>query len=604
MKKAKRLKRSEVPVEMTWDLSSLFEDREQWQVALKSILPEIEKFKEYKGRACQDGETLYKVLSFLEELSIKMVHLGTYARLKQAGDGTDSQNQEDVMAFAQVHARFAAATSFIESEIIALGEDEFKALFDNDDLKPYQRYLEEIYSKKEHSLAPDAEEVLASMSELVNAPYSIYQTSKAADLEFEPFLDSHGDELPNSFALFEGKYESDADTVIRRNSYKSFVKTLERYKNTYAAVYGTEVRKQVAEAKLRGYESVTHMLLDPQDVSVEMYENQLDIIFNELAPHMRKLAKIKKEQLGLEKMFFCDLKAPLPSSYNKPATIEDIKETIINALGVLGEDYKDMVKRSFDERWIDLADNIGKSTGAFCSSPYDDHPYILVTYTGNMRSAFLLAHELGHAGHFYNANREQRVFDVRPSRYFIEAPSTMNEMLLAQHLLSESDDKALKQFVIINLLGTYYHNFVTHLLEGEFQRRVYKAAEEGKALTAKMLCATKLAIIKEFWGDAVEIDEAAGMTWMRQPHYYMGLYPYTYSAGLTVSTLVSKLIAEEGQPVVDKWLKVLKAGGTMKPLELIKTAGIDMSNPEPIKEAVAHVGGLIDELGDLYKELQ
>jgi len=601
--KAKRLKRSEVPVEMTWDLTALFETREEWKKELKEIVPKIEEIKKYQSKACESGETLLEVLTLLEELSIKMIQLGTYSRLKQAGDGTDTQNQEDVMAFAQVNAKFAAATSFIESEIIALDEEEFEALFEVEELKVFKKYLKDIYDKKEHSLTPEAEQALAEMSELMNAPYSIYQTSKAADLEFESIKDSEGNELPNSFALFEGKYEAQADTVLRRNAYESFVKTLERYKNTYASVYATEVRKQVALSNLRGYESVTHMLLDPQDVTMEMYENQLDVIFNELAPHMRKLATIKKEQLGLDEIRFCDLKAPLPTNYNAPVTMDKVREIIVEALGVLGQDYQDMVNRAFDERWIDYGDNIGKSTGAFCSSPYGSHPFVLVTYTGTMRSAFLLGHELGHAGHFYNANRAQRVFNTRPSRYFIEAPSTMNEMLIAQYLLKESDDKTLKQFVIINLLGTYYHNFVTHLLEAEFQRRVYKAAQAGTALTAKFLCNTKLSVLREFWGDAVVIDEAAGMTWMRQPHYYMGLYPYTYSAGLTISTLVSQDIDKEGQPAVDRWLKVLKAGGTMKPIELAETVKVDMSNPKPIKRAVAHVGSLIDELGELYKEL-
>lgn len=603
MTKAKRLKRSEVPKEMTWDLTTLFESREVWLKKLKETAPKIEEINKYQSTVCENGERLLEVLKLYEKLSIEMVQLGTYARLKQAGDGTDTQNQEDVMAFAQVNVKYAVIASFIESEIIALSDDKFEELFEVEELNIFKKYLKDIHDKKEHSLAPEAEQVLAKMSELMNAPLSIYGTSKAADLEFEPFVDSEGNELPNSFALFEGKYEAQADTVLRRNAYDSFVKTLERYKNTYAAVYGTEVRKQVALSNLRGYESVTEMLLDSQDVTIEMYENQLDVIFNELAPHMRKYAEMKKEQLGLDEIRFCDLKAPMPTDYNAPVTMDKVREIIVNALGVMGEDYQNMINRAFDERWIDYGDNIGKSTGAFCSSPYGSHPFILVTYTGTMRSAFLLSHELGHAGHFYNANREQRIFNTRPSTYFVEAPSTMNEMLVAQYLLEESDDKTLKQFVIINLLGTYYHNFVTHLLEGEFQRRVYESAQAGVALTAKWLCSTKLAILREFWGDAVHIDEAAGMTWMRQPHYYMGLYPYTYSAGLTVSTLVSQDIAKEGQPAVDRWLQVLKAGGTLKPLELGKLAGVDMSSKEPIERAVAHVGSLIDELGELYQEL-
>lgn len=259
------------------------------------------------------------------------------------------------------------------------------------------------------------------------------------------------------------------------------------------------------------------------------------------------------------------------------------------------------MKKALADRWVDLADNVGKSTGAFCSSPYGVHPYILITWQDTMRGAFVLAHELGHAGHFYLANKNQRIMNTRPSTYFVEAPSTLNEMLLGRHLLKKTQDKRMRRWVILQLLGTYYHNFVTHLLEGEFQRRVYEAAEKGQPITAKMLCDLKGSVLSSFWGDAVTLDEGASLTWMRQPHYYMGLYPYTYSAGLTASTLVSQMIEEEGKPAVDRWISVLKAGGTKKPVDLLKDAGVDMTNPEAITKAVAYVGMLVEELENSYE---
>lgn len=343
------------------------------------------------------------------------------------------------------------------------------------------------------------------------------------------------------------------------------------------------------------------MLLEPQQVTLEMYNNQIDIIFKELAPHMRRFAELKKKALGLDVMKFCDLKAPLDPDFNPETTYQEASQLILESLKVMGPEYSEMIEKGFNERWVDLADNIGKSTGAFCSSPYGAHPYILVTWQDNMRGCFTLAHEFGHAGHFYLANKHQRIMNVRPSLYFIEAPSTMNELLLGQYLLANNEDKEMRRWVVLQLLGTYYHNFVTHLLEAEYQRRVYALAEGGKALTANTLSEVTRAVLSEFWGDTVEIDEGASLTWMRQPHYYMGLYPYTYSAGLTASTAVAQLIQEQGQPVVDRWLEVLRAGGTMKPLELLKHAGVDMSTPEPVRKAVAYVGSLIDELEKSYE---
>jgi oligoendopeptidase F len=341
------------------------------------------------------------------------------------------------------------------------------------------------------------------------------------------------------------------------------------------------------------------MLLQTQKVTEEMYHRQIDVIYKELAPHMQKFAKLLKEQMGLEKVSFYDLKAPLDTSFNPSATYDEAKDVVLKSLEVMGAEYVEIMNKAFDERWIDYADNVGKSSGAFCASPYASHPFVLVTFQNNMRDAFTLAHELGHAGHFYLANKEQNFFNTDPSTYNVEAPSTMNEMLLGRYLLDNNDDPKMKKWVILQFMGTYYHNFVTHLLEATYQRKVYQFAEEGQPLTADLLTNTKLEVLRGFWGDTVDIDDDAGMTWMRQPHYYMGLYPYTYSAGLTASTACSEMIFEEGQPAVDRWLDMLKTGGKLKPLELLKVAGMDFTTDEPVQKAVAYVGSLIDQLIEL-----
>ncbi|ALC92151.1 oligoendopeptidase F [Bacillus sp. FJAT-18017] len=598
----KRLVRSEVPEETTWDLSSLFANDEQWEEELNKTAASLTEFTRFKGQLGRNAASLLECLEAQEQLSMKLVKLMTYANLKQTADGTDPANQANSGKAAAVRTQANAALSFIESEILSLPDGTLEQyLSEEKGLKPFRKTLFELLETKSHRLSSETEEALAALGELHNAPYTIYNLSKLADMEFSPIKDDHGNELPVSFALFENRYEFSADTQVRRKAYDSFIKTLKQYKNTIAGTYSTEVKKQVALAKLRKYNSVTEMLLEPQKVSLDMYNNQLDIIFTELAPHMRRYATLKKKVLGLEELRFCDLKAPFDPDFNPETTYEEARNVIIESLKVMGPEYTGIIKKGFDERWVDRADNVGKSTGAFCSSPYGAHPYILITWQDNMRGAFTLAHEFGHAGHFYLANKEQRIMNTRPSMYFVEAPSTMNELLLAQHLMEATDDKQMRRWVILQLLSTYYHNFVTHLLEGEFQRRVYSAAENGGALTAKSFSEMKGQVLSEFWGDSVSLDEGASLTWMRQPHYYMGLYPYTYSAGLTASTAVAQLIQEEGQPAVDRWLEALRAGGTKTPLELMKHAGVDMSTPEPIKVAVSYVGSLIDELEKSYE---
>ncbi|AFU16111.1 Oligoendopeptidase F [Bacillus thuringiensis MC28] len=598
-----RLIRAEVPTELTWDLSDLYKSDAEWHAALNVLENDIQKLDAFKGRLHTSSTTLLNCLLIEEELLMKLTKLSSYANLKESADRTDPVIQANSSKVSALGTKVHTALSFIHNEILSFEEGTIeKYLIEEIKLNPFRKSLLEVLSKRQHTLSPETEEALAALGEVHSSPYKIYGMTKLADMDFNPIQDEQGNEFPLSFALFESNYEFSPSAYIRRKAYESFVSTLKRYKNTVATTYATEVKKQVTLSRLRKYESVTHMLLEPQKVPLEMYNNQLDIIYKELAPHMRRFADLKKKVLGLDQMLFCDLHAPLDPEFNPAITYEEAGKLIQDSLKVLGDEYSSIIEKGFKERWVDLADNVGKSTGAFCSSPYGSHPYILITWQNTMRGCFTLAHEFGHAGHFYLANKNQRIMNVRPSMYFVEAPSTMNELLLAQHLLATTNDKRMRRWVILQLLVTYYHNFVTHLLEGEYQRRVYTLAEEGQALTAKSLTEIKTNVLSTFWGDSVEIDEGAGLTWMRQPHYYMGLYSYTYSAGLTASTAVAQMIKEEGQPAVDRWLDVLRAGGTMKPLELMKHAGVDMSKPDAIRKAVSYVGSLIDELERSYQE--
>ena len=599
----KRHIRAEVPTELTWDLSDLYECDKEWETALHVLTDDIKKLDMFKGQLHTSPTTLLHCLLLEEELLMKLTKLYSYANLKESTDRTNPVVQANSSKIAALWTKVHTALSFIHNEILSFDEGTIeKYLTEETKLEPFRKSLLDILQKRQHTLSPETEEALAALGEVHSSPYKIYGMTKLADMDFTSIQDEQGNELPVSFALFESKYEFSPNVDIRRKAYSSFVSTLKRYKNTVATTYATEVKKQVTLSRLRKFESVTHMLLEPQKVPLEMYNNQLDIIYKELAPHMRRFADLKKKVLGLDQMLFCDLHAPLDPEFNPAITYEEAGKLIQDSLQVLGDEYSSIIEKGFKERWVDLADNVGKSTGAFCSSPYGSHPYILITWQNTMRGCFTLAHEFGHAGHFYLANKNQRIMNVRPSMYFVEAPSTMNELLLAQHLLATNDDKRMRRWVILQLLGTYYHNFVTHLLEGEYQRRVYTLAEEGGALTATTLTEIKTNVLSTFWGNSVEIDEGAGLTWMRQPHYYMGLYSYTYSAGLTASTAVAQMIKEEGQPAVDRWLDVLRAGGTMKPLELMKHAGVDMSKPDAIRRAVSYVGSLIDELERSYQE--
>lgn len=602
MSTAKRWSRSEVPQEQTWDLEDLFTSEHAWNEALKNVQQDVHIVEKYKGKLASGSAELLHCLTALEEYQQRIVRVAAYANLRASSDGSDPDNQRDAARVSAVLAELRTKLSFVQSELLEIPEEKINQFLQEEPkLRIYEKMLQDTLEKKPYTLTPEMEETLAALSEVHEAPYMIYNRSKSSDMEFEAITDQDGNEHPMSAALYEEQYELSADKQLRRNAYTSFTKTLNQYKNTIAANYATEVTRQVTMSRLRSYDSVTDMLLHPQQVTKEMYLNQLDVLQKALAPHMRRYAKLLKEKLGLEELHYADLKAPIDPEFNPATTYKEATSTILKALEVMGPEYTEIMRRAINERWVDYSDNAGKASGAFCSSPYGVHPYILITWTGNMRGAFVLAHELGHAGHFYLAGKKQTLVNTRPSTYFVEAPSTLNELLLADYLTKKTEDPRMKRWIVSQLLGTYYHNFVTHLLEGEFQRRVYALAEAGTPLTEAVLSQQKKEALENFWGDAVTFDDGAGLTWMRQPHYYMGLYPYTYSAGLTVSTAVAQKIRKEGQPAVNRWLDVLRAGGSMKPLELIKKADVDITNTDTIQEAVDFVGSLVDELERSYE---
>ncbi|TVP87673.1 MAG: oligoendopeptidase F [Alkalicoccus sp.] len=588
--------RKDIPAEETWNLEDLFDSRESWTQAEKEIEHKLEEIAAWKGKVAESASALLQSLEARDRLQEAVMRFASFANLKETADGTNPDNQKDSARAAGLGARVEKGTAFIPSEIMEMPAERIELFIrEEPGLEDFRRILMRILEKKPHRLSSETEEVLAAFGEVHKAPYMIFERSRTSDMRFPAFQTSDGKEHDLTFNNFSN-YETSPDTELRRKAYETFTGVLQQYKNTYAAALSVEIRKQVIESRLRGYSSVTTMLLDEQQVTPEMYHRQLDTIQETIAPHMRRFAALKKRMLGLDKMTFSDLKAPLDPEFDPGTTYEEAGEMILEALKVMGPEYMEVMKDGLENRWVDRADNVGKRSGAFCASPYGVHPYILMTWSDAMRNAFTLAHELGHAGHFRLAGQCQRISSTRASLYFIEAPSTMNEMLLSRHILQNSEDERMHRWVILQSLGTYYHNFVTHILEGELQRRIYEAADQDIPVTAELLTEEKQKVLQDFWGEDVEIDDGAGLTWMRQPHYYMGLYPYTYSAGLTASTAAAGKIIEEGQPAVDRWIQALKDGGTKTPLELMQTAGVDMSTDEPIREAAAYVGHLVDEL--------
>jgi len=593
--------RKEIDPSVTWDLSHIFKTEEEYEKTLNEVIRGSEKIKKaYKGTLDEPNRIL-KCLEEYEELMIKAMLTNDYASLAFSVDQTDSDLQMKATKNEMILSKIFSELKFIESE---LNEASDKVLDEALNMsKIYKSYLEDIKRSKPHTLHPEVEKSISSLSPVLEAPYNLYNQTKLADINFDDF-EVEGKKYPLSYVLFENVYQGEKDTAIRRKAFDCFSRKIREYQNTVATTYQTQVTKEKIISNMRKFDSVFDYLLFDQKVDRELYDRQIDLIMDKLAPHMRKYAKLIKDIYGLDEVTFADLKVSIDPDYDPEVSIEESKEYISGALSVMGEEYLKLIMRSYDERWVDFAKNKGKSTGGFCASPYGIHPYILLSWSGLMSEVFTLVHELGHAGQAILSQRNNNLFNESPSLYFVEAPSTINEILLCNYLLKQKEDPRFKRWVLSSMISnTYYHNFVTHLLEAAYQREVYKLIDNGESIHAKKLNEIKKDVLIKFWGDAVVINDGAELTWMRQPHYYMGLYPYTYSAGLTIATQVSQRILNEGQNAVEDWKNVLKAGGRNTPVELAKMAGVDITTDKPLLDTIEFIGNLINDIVTLTDEI-
>ncbi len=593
-------KRSEVEKKYTWDVEHLYPSEEAYEKALEETALKVDAFqKKYEGKL-SDAKTIVEAIDVMRELQESFVVLSTYQSLQSSTDALSEENQKRSGMFMIKFQKIRQQLTFFSVELNAVDLEvleEAKTLSDD-----YKLYLDEIIRERPHILSPEAEKAVAALSPALNAAYPNYQRFKLADMKF-PDFEVDGVKHPNSFTLFENEWEYVNDKDLRRKAYESFYDVLGQYQNGLANNYQSHVLKEKAFSELEGFDSIYDYLLFGQKVDKSMMDRQIDVIMEKLAPAMRKYAKTIQKIHGLDKMTYADLKIAVDPELEPKVTIEASKQYVIDGLSILGEEYDEIVRRAFDERWIDFPQNAGKSTGGFCASPYGKHSYILVNWNGQMDEVMVIAHEIGHAGHFTYANSNQNIFNTRPSMYFIEAPSTTNELIASRYLISKETDPRTKRWLLSVMISrTYYHNFVTHLLEAAYQRKVYDMVDAGLPLSARVLNGLKLSVLKEFWGDAVEIPDYAGLTWMRQPHYFMGLYPYTYSAGLTIGTVVSgKIFKGELEP--SAWIEVLKAGGTKTPLELASMVGVDLTTSKPLEETIDFISEAIDEIEKLTEEL-
>ena len=593
-------KRNEVDINETWAIEELFESDEVFLDGIEDLKKMSDIFvKKYKE--CNSSDQIYEALEAYSEIAALTDRLSTFASITTEVDTSNSSVMKRFANFANEMSKIDANLSFFESMLAKTDKsllEETKTSYPE-----YKYYIDRVIDNSKYLLSDETEKVLANLIPTFDAPFKSYSDIRYADMDFEDF-EYDGEEIVLNHNTFEEFLEADPRDDLRREAFKRYHDVLRKYQNSDASVYTTHVENEKRISDIRGYDTVFDYLLSRQDVDKEIYENHIDTIMEELAPHMRKYAGIIKGVYGLDEMTYADLKLAIDPEYEPEVTIDGAREYIIEGLSNLGEEYGQVLNRAFDERWIDYAQNIGKRTGAFASGPYGSHPFIMTTYNNKMSQVMTLAHELGHAGQYYYSNSNQNALNNDMSMYFVEAPSTANEITMERFLLNKASDDREKLWVLATMISkTYYHNFVTHFIEAAFQREVYRKVEAGESLSADDLNQIFTKKLEEFWGDSVKLVDGSELTWMRQPHYYMGLYPYTYQAGLTIGTVISDKIVNGSKKDVDTWIDVLKLGGSVGPIDLAKAAGVDMTNTKAISETVAFIGSLVDQIDELCQKL-
>jgi oligoendopeptidase F len=600
-----QLTRDQVPPELTYDLSHIYATPAEFEADLARPDAQLAKVATYASRLGEGAATLLAALRARDDLFVRAIHLGSYARCHAQVDGTSAEYQAMSERVGGFGARMDAALAFLPSELLALPDGALERYMgESTELVVYRKQLEDLLLVKPYSLSADAERALAALGEALGTPLSVYQRTITADLACPP-IEEKGSRLPMSLPRYAG-YVQSPDRELRRLAYDSLIAGLERHKNGLATTLAAHIKTNVTVARVRGYGSATEMILAPQRVPEAVYRNVLDTVHDEIAPHMRRLLKYKARRLRLERLRSYDTAAPLDEESGARATFEQGERMIKEGLAVLGGEYAEMLDRAFADRWIERADNVGKRQGANCGGVYGVHPYVFMTWTDRLRNVFTLAHELGHAGHQWLAARSQIVSNTAnpwsflppTQRFFTEAPSTANELLLGMHVLDTTDDERVRREVVEQFLGTFTHNMVTHMLEAHFERRLYDLAEVDEPITTRTVMDVQRAVFERLYGDALELQPGDSLYWMQQPHFYLGtgLYPIVYAAGLTGAYNVASNIRNQGQPAVDRWLDTLRAGTTRPPLELMANAGVDLASPEPIRRAVAYFGELVSEL--------
>ncbi len=592
--------RDQIPQEDTWALEDLYPSDESWEQALSALTARQAEAAAFAGKLGESGETLCAFLHLVEDVDGQSELLANYAMRKADQDTRNATYQAMVGKLMGVLTAVGAAFSFATPEIMAIPEEALEGFYKAaPGLERYRRYLNNERRRREHTLSAAEERLLAAAGEMANAPDTVFGAFLNADMRYPDAVDSEGKPHALSQSTFVPLEES-GDRALRKSAYENLYNTLGGMRNTAAGLLDAQNKQQKFFATARKYGSAREAAMDRTNVPVSVYDNLIEAVHRNM-DKMHRYVRLRKKLLGVDELHFYDVYTPLLKDEPAKIPFAQAKQTVYDALYPLGDGYRAILKEGFENRWIDVYENQGKRGGAY-SAGTKVHPFVLLNYSGSLDSQFTLAHEMGHALHSYLSNKHQNQIDSDYVIFVAEVASTCNEALLMEYLLKKTTDKKERVFLINHFLDQFKGTIYRQTMFAEFEKFMGAAVDAGQTLTADMLCAEYARLCKLYYGEDMVVDDQIAMEWARIPHFYYNYYVFQYATGYSAAIALSRRILREGENAVKDYLGFLSGGCSKSPIDLLKGAGVDMTSPAPVNDALQLFGELLDEMESLMAE--
>ncbi|MCZ8512057.1 oligoendopeptidase F [Paenibacillus filicis] len=592
------LKRSDVPAEHRWKLEDLFANQQAWEQEYQTVKKQLAEIGRFEGKL-KDAKAIKECFELEDQISLHTERLYVYANMKNHEDMADPTYQALSDKSKKLSVDTSEAMSFISPEILSLTDEQLHKLVNDPALAFYKRTLEEMIREKQHVLSRSEEALMAQVGNLSQAPSTIFGMLNNADLKFPKIKNEKGEEVELTHGRYIQFLES-RDRDVRKRAFEAVYETYAKQKNTIAATLAANVNKNLFYAKVRKYPSALEMSLFGDNIKKEVYTNLIDAV-HEALPLMHRYMALRKKLMKLDELHMYDLFAPLVEEYKMDITYEEAQKTVLESLKPLGPDYLKVLEAGFDGSWIDIYENEGKRNGAYSWGAYGTHPYVLLNHKDNLNSMFTLTHEMGHALHSYLSDANQPYRYAQYTIFLAEVASTLNEALLMDYMLKKSTDPKEKMYLLTYYMDQFRTTVFRQTMFAEFEKIIHEKAEAGESLTPQLLSEVYYDLNKQYYGNDMAVDKDIEMEWARIPHFYNSFYVYKYATGFSAATSFSKQILEEGQPAVERYLGFLKSGGSDYSINILQKAGVDMSTPEPIKQAMSVFKGLLEQMEALAK---